>query len=497
MLSQIKNRIFLANPIDVFKWSCITSLFFHIVAAYLSEGFHRPDEHLGMLRMMSYKLGTYPASELSWEIPAQIRSWMQPSIYYSIAKLFSFTGGKNPFHLAFILRLFSSILGFTSLMLLAKLAFKFFKQSFVLNLVIITILLNPYVPFFHARTTTENFGITFFIYGLFFLLKHADSPNNVINKIPYSFAFWAGACFSCSFIFRLQMITMIGPLAIWALLYGKYNLRCFIITSLAFIATLGIGLLIDYWGYGVLTFSPYNYVYQNIVLGKASGFGIDPWWRYLEKIFLRGLPPLSLLYLIPFIWMWYKKPRSYLTWISAPFFVAHSLIAHKELRFVFGLGILAPIALGHFIQWLEEKNLLHKIFRPTLTWLMIFQAIILLLISSCRPALAPIKYYHYLYSLDSAPDKIITLGVFRDQLKFYLKKPLQEVIMEDREQVKQLLQTKQNLPLWFLTDKLEDMQIFEDTSKCKLQFSLYPEWSLQFIKKYLKSSKVWILYFCQ
>ena len=49
-----------------FKYTLIISLFFHILAIIFSDGFHRPDEHLGIMRWMSFKLGLMDDKILSW-----------------------------------------------------------------------------------------------------------------------------------------------------------------------------------------------------------------------------------------------------------------------------------------------------------------------------------------------------------------------------------------------------------------------------------------------
>ena len=61
----------------VFTTCLVLGAFFHLLAVFFSEGFHRPDEHLGIMRFIACKLGIFSTEELgklSWEYPARKRS---------------------------------------------------------------------------------------------------------------------------------------------------------------------------------------------------------------------------------------------------------------------------------------------------------------------------------------------------------------------------------------------------------------------------------------
>ena len=99
------------------------------MAVIFSEGFHRPDEHLGVIHFMTYKLGTFPKENLSWEFPTQIRNAFMPWLFFIQTKVLNFLGIQNPFTLAFFYRLFSSLLGFLSLLSFSKVGLRFFNSD--------------------------------------------------------------------------------------------------------------------------------------------------------------------------------------------------------------------------------------------------------------------------------------------------------------------------------------------------------------------------------
>ncbi len=323
-----------------FKYTLIISLFFHILAIIFSDGFHRPDEHLGIMRWMSFKLGLMDDKILSWEYPARIRPWLQPYLYTILLKPFYFLGFNNPFHMSLILRVVSSTIGFYSLYKISTLIPKYYENEIIKKIVCFSIYLTWFLPFLHARTSSENFSLSFFLFGIYFL----ESDKKLNSKI------YGSIFLSLSFIFRFQTCLLIAPYIIGKYFIQKVQIKKFLIfISVLFLTTL-ISTYIDKIGYNVWTFTPWNYVYQNIFKGVASGFGVSPFYYYLDKVFSRGVPPLSLIFMIPCIYLWIKKPLNIWSFSSLVYFISHSLIGHKEVRFILPMFGVFPFVLGYFLQ---------------------------------------------------------------------------------------------------------------------------------------------------
>lgn len=502
--SNLKTKIFPEDNQSLWRNLVIISGIIHLLAVIFSEGYHRPDEHLGVLNMMLYKLNIIPVEDLSWEFPVKIRSWFQPALYWIIAKAYYFTSFKNPFNLALILRLFSSLIGFFSLIQLSKIFIQEFEKTKYYRLGLGFLLLNPFLPFFHARTSTENLATSFAILGLFYLFQ--GGASKIETKSKFNFILISALMFSFSFTTRFQMGVMVAAILFWGLYSKSINGKVFCLVVSGIILFYIPQLALDSWGHGSWSYTPWNYLYQNIVLGKAKEFGVDPWYTYLTKSILRGYPPLSLLYVIPSLWMFWKYPKNLWTWTMAPFLIIHSIIAHKEIRFIFPMLPFVAFPLTIFLN--DYEGTIQKIktkfprLSSTIFKIIFTQGVIILFVSSLKPAFSPISYYRFLYGLPETPKEIITLGVFRDQLRLYVKHPIKEIPIEDRNLISEFLNNQPG-PLWFLTDKISDKLIFDgfssDTSlkKCELRFSSYPLWILNLMQKYRPKDKTWLLFYCQ
>jgi len=505
MLSKLINYIDYRSTKYHFYSAFFISLFFHIAAVIFSEGFHRPDEHLGIFRLMMSKLGTFPNLDLSWEFKAQIRPWFHPWIFIGIAKIKEFLFGNNPFLLATILRFFCSSVGLYSIYLWGKLIVNSSASSRHKKISLYLFFLCWYLPFFHARTTAENLGITFFIFAIYILFKGFQDLTISLSgfrpsKINASSCFVSGILLGLSFVLRFQMGIMIASLIIWLFLIKKMPITKVLILFIGIFTSIALNSIIDYWGYGVWTFTPWNYFYQNLILGVADGFGTSPWYYYLTKTLIKGIPPISLIWIVPLLYLWVSSPKHLITFLSLPFFLVHSYLGHKEIRFLFPMFIFFPFAYIYFTTFISQSFIkkIKLLIIPT-----IIINCIALTISSFKPAFGPISLYKFLYHQnDPTISKIYTFGTFRDQLVFYLKSPIEQVVIPDnksRDMVNIFNSHTENIQ-WFLTNKLDDIKKIQTFPKlCKLEFSLYPKWilNLDISKKIFKRSKTWALFRCQ
>jgi phosphatidylinositol glycan class B len=92
--------------------------------------------------------------------------------------------------------------------------------------------------------------------------------------------------------------------------------------------------LADRWLYDGWVFTPYEYVRANLIENKAAGFGVEPWWFFGGQMLLFLMPPFSLVLVgLLAAAVWYDR-RHVLVWATVPFLVGHSLIGHKEVRFL-------------------------------------------------------------------------------------------------------------------------------------------------------------------
>jgi len=72
-----------------------------------------------------------------------------------------------------------------------------------------------------------------------------------------------------------------------------------------------------------------------MLLKKAEGYGLIPWWYYFGQTFMNAIPPFSLVYILAVIIYITYLPNDSITWVIAPFLLFHIIEPHKEIRFLF------------------------------------------------------------------------------------------------------------------------------------------------------------------
>jgi phosphatidylinositol glycan class B len=502
MLERILNK----DSKELFKKLFIFSALIHLIAVFFSEGFHRPDEHLGMLRYVFEKLGVYPASELSWEYPAKIRNWVQPGIYYIIAKCLYLLQIKDPFIITFFLRLFTSVFSLYVLVEFSKYCRSFLKEDRSINIANLCFFSLWFYPFIHARTTAENFGMNVFALGLIILTKplsksllnrhKLDLNLNVLKNnitLPVHISILGGFLIGMAVNFRIPLAPMPLFLILWLCFIAKVKVSNIFQILFGTILSVLFTMIFDSWGYGELTYSLWSYLYQEFTNNVSQGFGTSPWHYYIYKTFSKGVPPLSLFIIGAFSYLWIKRPGHILTWCTLPVFLLHSAIGHKELRYIFPLVIFIPVIISISYENLREK--LNSKLIKGLIKVSIFVNLVFLLISSIKPAYTPINIYKFLYKNGEKIDELYTFNnLQRDILKVYLKKETPFIhITKETEIESAISKSKQS---WFLVEKIKDFNYFENRN-CSAQYSTYPKWFTDTFSKWLKRSKAWSIYKCE
>lgn len=323
------------NFIIKYKSWILISLAFHIIASFFSVGHLHPDEHYQLLEFLGYKLGTTPSSDLPWEFSAKMRPWFQPGIYYIITKFFSIFGLEDRFALTYIFRLLSITLGFVSSLHLAKFCYEKYRHNIPVYL---SLLFWP-LPFLHARLSSEALAASIFTFALLSFFN--NSKKGLIKT---------GVLFGLTFLLRYHCGFMIFGLCLWSLIKKEKSVKELSILTITTMSVIGMSILVDFWGYGEMSFAPYHYTFQNIVENKAANYGVSPWWYYFKAVFNKLIAPIGITVIISFLITWIRKPLSWITFTTLPFFVIHCLIGHKEWRFLFPLIPFVPLVAGETIE---------------------------------------------------------------------------------------------------------------------------------------------------
>lgn len=459
------------------KYIWITILL-HLAAVIFSVGFYTHDEQREVLQIVGHKLGMYDSSYLSIQYHSGLRAWLHPSLYIYPAKIYGLFFKLNPFHLAFLFRFISSLLGISSLWVLYKSFEKKFNLFASQNIYFFFVAFIWFFPYLQARTANENLCFSFFCFGFYFLNKEETWKN----------AIFAGVLFAMSFVMRFQMVVMITSTVLWFLIFQRYSFKKYLILTLSFLLFMVFSTGMDSLFYGHFSFTPWNYYNINIIQKYAAQFGETPWYDYILLAFRYGPAPTGILYIAAFIVLWIRFPKSLLTWITLPFYLVHTLIGHKELRFIFPVAFFLPLVLTYLITDLKLN--------VKRWWVILFLVtnVPILLYTSLTPASNLMGYYKYLYYKDEPVTKVYVTSPFEDFTKFYLKNDIKYPLIKFEEMDALAKTEKQS---FFFTMNLKERDLLLGNPGCKVDFSLFPQWiyEIEFIKK-RRTFKSWTMVEC-
>lgn len=369
----------------------IAALLF-VLAAYFSQGVHHYDEHHQVMEFAGLKLGLTEKANLPWEYAAQMRPAIQPMMVYVTHKIFGLINIDSPFTISFLLRLFTAALSFLSIHLLIK-AFIDTIQGDKLKLSFILLSFFLWFSVYNSvRFSSENLAGRVFViaFALFFIWKN-------LSKKQY---FAIGLLLGLSFLFRYQnAFLMVGFLA-WIFFINKSKFSEMLLIAAGIVAMFGVGILIDHWFYNEWVLTSWKYFEQNILLNKAAEFGVEPWYYYFAQIVSAGIPPFSLLFVIPLILILIFKRKDALVWTVVPFVAAHMYISHKELRFLFPLIGFLPLIIvssGEIINAKWKGFSQSKFLKVSAILFWIYNGLFLA-ISVFKPADAQVPLYHKIYN---------------------------------------------------------------------------------------------------
>lgn len=296
------------------------------------------DEHFQILGFAWARAGLASVETLPWEWDARIRPTLQPTLALGALGSLRAAGVTSPFAWVLLLRLASVAAAFAVLLRVLAHASPHLTRAGRQALWCAGLLL-WFTPLFFGRFTSENWS------GMALALALTLLPGS--GATPRRDAL-AGALLGLSFLFRYQMAMAVLPALAWVAAEG--GRRRALRMGLAAAAVAAAGSLLDAWFYGEWVLAPWNYLRVNLLEGVAAGFGVSPWWSYLAWVALLPFPPVGVPLLLLATAGALARPRSPWAWTAAAILVGHSLLAHKEPRFLLPLLYLLPVLLARGVE---------------------------------------------------------------------------------------------------------------------------------------------------
>ncbi len=301
------------------------------------------------------------------------------------------------------------------------------------------------------------------------------------------------------FMLRLQMAFAFLGLALWLLFYSKWHFRDWFIISFFGIVAIGLCVVVDHWFYGTWVLTPYNYYKVNIIQHAAAKFGVYPWWYYFSLFIQYAAPPLSIV-LLPlfFIGIW-KKPLHLFTWVCVVFIAGHSLIGHKEMRFLLPVTISFIFLSCSGLDWLFSRYPDTWVFRWPVKLFAVINSFVLVA-KILTPSHESIPYYKFIYeysqkqpttlvSFEESPYQHVDLHT-----NFYKPGNLHEIVIHNPEELTNILKNANGQSVIFLNPEIDPIPVIALFKKEKL-FCLLPDWvRLLNFNDWESRSYIWTIY---
>lgn len=322
------------------------------VATAWNTFFFHSDEYFQIVEFGSYKLSIAPAAVLPWEYAAKIRPALQPYLFALAHRLAGLLGIDDRFTVFSLVHLATGLFGFALTNAFVLKAVRGWQGAFW------ALALNNFlalVPFLRCSFSSETMGGLALMLSLLWL-DNAFQKDRPAGTVLFS----TGLVMAFSFFFRFQMAFALVGTLVWLLAKQWGRWQPIFLLAAGFFVGVAVNVLLDHRYYGAWCFTPYNYFVANIIEGKAAAFGVSPWWYYVPVLIGMAVPPLSLSLFKWFgagLFDWSKPFAGAMSF----FIIGHSLIGHKEERFLFPvLLFLVPMAAMAYRDRLDKNGWIER-----------------------------------------------------------------------------------------------------------------------------------------
>ena len=296
-----------------------------------------PDEiyqSLEQAHRLAFGTGLIP-----WEFRDGARNWILPGFIAGIWKVATLLGVSSSLTLVAVARtgfvLASAAAIWLSARLCARLASA--RAGFVAALVLAVL---PVSVVFGYRTMAESLGAPLIVLSALLLLDR--TPRRTCQA-----ALWI----TLATLLRYQ--NALFGLAFLLGLVAERRRREALLFCGAGAAVLLAGGLLDWATWGRPFHSLIAYVDFNLLRGGASTFGVEPFWYYGKSLW-DSTGPVVIVFLALAVVGGLRAPALGLALLA--YLLAHSLIPHKELRFVVPALPLACVLVGLGAERLLERT---------------------------------------------------------------------------------------------------------------------------------------------
>jgi hypothetical protein len=321
----------------------VIAMVLRVGVAIYSPSIEYPDEIFESLEP-AHRLA-YGYGVVSWEWTMGVRSWVFPAFLAGVMRATAWMGQGSRGYL-------DAIIVVLSLISLTTVWFGFAwcrradSEPSALLAAGACAIWAPLI-YFAPKAFNEVLAGNLFLPGLYLGIYGGGSRAR-------KWLFLAGLFCGLAMSLRIQL----APAAVFAVLYfcrSEWRSKVPPLLAGLLLPVAVFGLVDAFtWSYPFQSF--FRYFWVNIVVGKSSFYGIRPWYWYLSFL-VKYLGPLLLLAVAG------VRRSPLLGWVTLVIVATHSLIGHKEGRFLYPvIPILITLAALGFVEvagYLRTHTRLH------------------------------------------------------------------------------------------------------------------------------------------
>lgn len=313
----------------------LVALVARLAAWLVSDGFVWPDEYFQSLEPAHHAL--YGHGVLAWEWQSGIRSWAVPYAYVAIFRVAAAFGFDGPGDLPAAAQLANVVLS----LVVVGASWRLGRIAGRRTATMAGVLAAVFAPLlFHAGRTLTDCGAAVFTVAAY--ARFAESTREDDATAADRSALLAGVFIGLAYLFRYTApIFFLGP-AIYLYVHGQHRwLKRLALGFFAVVIALG---LLDWLTWGTPFHSVLAYFSFNVAEGGSARYGVEPFGWYATSLAAQAGPLWLLAALLSGLAWVRKGPLGAIGLGLALGFVAMSLVAHKEERFLLPVVFMLPVA---------------------------------------------------------------------------------------------------------------------------------------------------------
>jgi len=285
----------------------------------------------------------YGPGVITWEYRFGVRSWVLSAV---IAGIMNCTAWLAPGSAGYIFgtALFFSLLSLTVVWFAFSWCRRYFGMPYALLAAFTTMVWFELINF-GPRALNELLAGNLFLPAIYLGSLHLDQkPENKWRLLLI------GLLLGLTVGLRIQFAPAVLLVGLW-IMSRDWKVRFLPISFGVFIVLTVFGV-VDAVTWSFPFYSYFAYFRENILHHRAANYGVLPWYYYFSSLFVHA-GPLAFFALIG------VRRSPILGWISLAVLLPHSLIAHKEFRYIYPvlplLLTLTSVGLIDSLEALKRK----------------------------------------------------------------------------------------------------------------------------------------------